>query len=155
MTTSDRFSDHYLLRLTMTQPENRNFHRVQFFRLSKDQGFIPVWVFNRDEDEHSVSALVVDMSESGMQVLTSFEEKITHSRYQLRMLDEDEVHMDLPLIQLTHVWSAPESGMHIRSGFSFQEIDRNTVGLLIDRMKSRDLHYFRCVLTPVDAVTLS
>ncbi|MFZ6850003.1 hypothetical protein [Undibacterium sp. RuRC25W] len=136
----------------MTQPDNRNFHRVQFFRLSKNQGFIPVWVFNRDGDADSLPALVVDMSESGMQVLTSFEEKIRHSAYKLRILDEGEVQMDMPLLHLKHIWSTPEGGMHVRSGFSFQNIDRDTVVLVMDRMKSRDQQYIRCTLTPIFTV---
>ncbi|MBC3863022.1 PilZ domain-containing protein [Undibacterium jejuense] len=136
----------------MTQPDNRSFQRVQFFRLPKDQGFIPVWVFNRDGEENSLSALLVDMSESGIQLLTSFDEKIAFSQYQLRILEEDQNTLEMPNIQLKHIWSSPEGGMHIRSGFSFNPIDSETIILILQRMQTRQLTYVRCALTPLQAV---
>ena len=134
----------------MNQPENRSCQRVQFFRLPKEQGFIPVWIFNREND-NALSALVVDMSENGMQVLTSFDDKLSKSHYLMRLLDDENYLMEMPVIHLTHVWSSAEAGIHIRTGFSFQAIDRDTVALIIERMKARQQTYMRCVLTPVDA----
>ncbi|MFZ6863696.1 hypothetical protein ACO0K7_13775 [Undibacterium sp. Ji67W] len=136
----------------MTQPDNRSFQRVQFFRLPKEHGFIPVWVFNRDGEDNSLSALVVDMSESGIQLLTSFDEKIAHSQYQLRILEEEENALEMPVIQLKHIWSTPEGGMHIRSGFSFQPMDSETVILILQRMQTRQQNYIRCALTPASVV---
>jgi len=132
----------------MNQPDNRSCQRVQFFRLPKEQGFVPVWIFNRDSD-NTLAALVVDMSESGIQVLTSFDDKISHAHYQLRLLEDNNA-MAMPLIHLTHVWSSAESGMHIRAGFSFQTMDRDTVIFVLERMKIRHQTFIRCILTPVD-----
>ncbi|MFZ6693603.1 PilZ domain-containing protein [Undibacterium sp. SXout20W] len=134
----------------MNQPENRSCQRVQFFRLPKEQGFIPVWIFNREND-NALSALVVDMSENGMQVLTSFDDKLSKSHYLMRLSDDENYLMEMPVIHLTHVWSSADTGIHIRTGFSFQAIDRDTITLIIERMKARQQTYMRCVLTPVDA----
>ncbi|NDI85686.1 PilZ domain-containing protein [Undibacterium crateris] len=132
----------------MNQPEKRQYQRIQFFRLVKDQELIPVWVFNSVSPGSSIAALVIDMSETGMQVLTSAEEKPEAIHYFLNFLCDEGNALDIPAMQVERVWSENEQGLYVRSGFRLDAIDRLTLDLMQDKMHKNPVAFIRCSLSP-------
>ncbi|MBC3936610.1 PilZ domain-containing protein [Undibacterium rugosum] len=131
----------------MSQPEKRQYQRIQFFRLVKDQDLIPVWVFNSVSPGSSIAALVVDMSENGMQVLTSTEEKPEASRYFLHFLGDEGNTLDIPAMQVERIWSTHEQGLYVRTGFRLDAVDRLTLDLMQDKMHRNPAAFIRCSLS--------
>ena len=137
----------------MTQPENRQYQRMQFFRLPKEQEFIPVWVFNSDKPGQSLAGLVVNMSETGIQILTAVNEQPEHQHYEITFLDEsgssERLHTIVPF-RIRYIWSESEHGMYTRSGFSFEALDDITIRTLFERMRNGEHPFLRCALEPLD-----
>jgi len=137
----------------MTQPENRHYQRMQFFRLPKEQEFIPVWVFNSNKPGQTLAGLVVNMSETGIQVLTAMNEQPDDQHYEITFLDDDHPSGNAQAIvpfRIRYVWSESEQGLYTRSGFSFDALDDITIRTLFERMRNGEHAFLRCALEPLD-----
>ncbi|MDE2428214.1 MAG: PilZ domain-containing protein [Burkholderiales bacterium] len=140
-----------IIRFFMSQSDNRAFQRVQFFRLPKEQEFVPVWVFNSHQPGKSIAGLVVNLSKTGIQVLTAVNEAPTQQHYRIAFLEEEPGAVSaLPSCKIHLIWTASEQGLYTRSGFVFDELDDSTLQLLIDHMQQEKHAFLRCSLETAD-----
>lgn len=132
--------------------ENRVYKRVQFFMVPATEHEVrPVWVFNSKNPGKSLAGLVVNMSESGIQVLTDAEEVPQNMRYRLSFLvDEQAGIVDVPDTIVQWVWSESGNGLFTRSGFSFIDELTADVKRLFDLVSSGKQVYLRCAIEAID-----
>jgi hypothetical protein len=128
------------------ESERRTYARAQYFLLRDGSEQVPVFAFRPENEADAVPALVVDISEGGVQILSTPITQISIGSYTLELVPADGT---LPgkrhIVHL--VWSRPE-GMNIRSGFVFDNPSESNadVAALLTASKHRIL---RCVLHPV------
>jgi hypothetical protein len=139
---------------TVHQAENRAFKRVQFFTLPNDEQISPDWAdFNAESTNKILVGLVVDLSLSGIQVLTKILEVPRNQSYQLSFLADDRKETPpVARVKLKYVWSEPIGNTYTRTGFTFLENAADTVNALIDGVQARSQTYLRCALEPLPAV---
>ncbi len=124
--------------------------RAQLFVIRKDHEQIPVFALRASDDINAVPGLVMDLSNAGVQVLTSSKASIVEgSAYSLELasgqpLDADPIHR----IPVQLMWSR-EDGMYIRCGFTFTpESADSDLQRLQSRVTESDHGLLRCVLHP-------
>jgi hypothetical protein len=131
----------------MSNQENRIYQRVQCFNLPFEREFIPIWVFNPGGGP---AGLVVNLSLSGVQVLTDAREPLTEHLYEIAFLADDKSDVSTaPSCQMTRVWSDENSTLYTKSGFTFMGEPVEIIKFQIERMDSGIHHYLRCGLREV------
>ncbi|GGX32903.1 hypothetical protein GCM10010946_07760 [Undibacterium squillarum] len=133
----------------MNTAEKRQFQRVQFFRLTRDREFVPVWVFNKQPQDDAVTGLIVDLSDSGVQVMTVWEDRPQSSAWMVHLLDNHGDRMQMPAVRLDYVWSAQHESLYARTGFRFHTAQEGAAGLLQALIANQPQQVLRCQLTPV------
>jgi hypothetical protein len=126
--------------------ERRSYARAQYFLLRDGAEQVPVFAFRPENETDAVPALVVDISEGGVQILSTPITPISIGSYTLELVPTDSsapgkrhtVHL---------VWSRPE-GMNIRSGFVFDNPGESSADVAA-LLKTSKHHILRCVLHPV------
>lgn len=140
----------------MNEPDNAGLNqrvhpRVQFFRLRTDEGFVPIFAFAPQGDADAIAAVVVDMSEGGMQILCSAQGFVQTSYYDCALVrvapDQDQVG---GAWVAQRVWSRAE-GMYLKSGFSFA-VRTPVTQVLHAQLEHAQHHLLRCVLHPLQEV---
>jgi hypothetical protein len=119
--------------------------RSQFFMLQENGDVASIYSFRPEDAVEATPAIVVDLSEGGLQVLTSNIDAPSAQSYLLELAignklgtgKSHEVHL---------VWSRPD-GVNTRSGFAFEggTIAATEVGTLL---ADSEHHILRCVLYP-------
>ncbi len=134
----------------MNKPENRNHKRVQFFLVPLGSHEIcPVWVFDEQKNTDALPGLVINLSEGGMQILTSLEQELARSRYQLSFLrDETSNAPQLGDCDIQLLWSEREAGLHTRSGFSFVGAIPEDLKAVLEHADAEKL-FLRCAISPL------
>ena len=133
----------------MNTAEKRQFQRVQFFRLARDRDFVPVWVFNKYPQADSVTGLIVDLSESGLQVMTIWADRPQSAAWKVYLLDQHGERLSTHALRLDYVWSAQHEGLYARTGFRFHA-EQNGAGTLLQSMlANQPQQVLRCQLEPV------
>ncbi|MFZ6746681.1 hypothetical protein ACO0LC_25935 [Undibacterium sp. JH2W] len=140
----------------MSPSENRRHQRVQFFLVPLGTHEIrPVWVFNSPDHADALPALLVNLSNGGLQVLTELESEMPSGQYQLSFLpDEAQPDMTLADCYIQLLWTEREAGMHTRSGFAFVEQMPADLQDLLTHEDAAKL-FLRCVIMPVNEVQQS
>jgi hypothetical protein len=96
--------------------DKRANQRVQFFNLDLKDEIQPIWVFRRTSPE-SVLGLLIDISTSGVQVLTDKGSPLSGDTFQLTIHCDDE--LSIALI-VNRKWSLAEGTLYHRNGFSIE-----------------------------------
>lgn len=128
----------------------RSTPRAQYFLVHQAAEYCPVFVFRSESDPDAIAALVTDMGEGGVQILSTPSADIENKRFRLELLSglpEDAV--KLHTCEVDWIWSHPD-GMYVKSGFSFSETAAPIPDLL-DRLAASEHHMLRCLLHPVSA----
>lgn len=150
----------------MNLSENRTYKRVQFFILAAVHEIQPVWVFNNENPGTALAGLIVDMSEGGIQILTGADESPRNTQYKLKFLLDEKVEGSAPGkldeqfvsesnksesldCRIQYVWSRSESGLHIRTGFTFIDPIEPRVLDLLNQISYGEQRYVRCSLEEV------
>lgn len=142
------FSLNKRLQMPMENADKRLNPRAQFFLLRQQDGYIPIFAFKAEDDPDAIAALVVDLSEGGVQILAAANTSLDSQHYQLEFTrGEPGEESSTPGCQLLRMWSRQE-GMYVKSGFSFAG-DAHGVRDLLSRITSSEHHLLRCVLHPL------
>lgn len=128
--------------------ENRVHTRAQFFRISSPgEDPVAVYAFRAENDKDAIPALVVDLSEGGVQILSNTTAPLVGSLFNLNLVPETPL-PDLHPYQVQKVWSCTE-GIYVKTGFEFAE--GVAIGeTLIKLFSSNENCFLRCVLHPVE-----
>lgn len=131
--------------MTTPQAEQRVHTRSQYFLLQADGAPVSLYAFRPADAVHAVPALVVDMSQGGMQILSATASPLEQNAYRMELHTGDSVSEALKFA-VGRVWSRPD-GMNMRSGFAFADDPKiaDAVGELLAQSEHRIL---RCVLYP-------
>jgi hypothetical protein len=138
----------------MSDPADLRQHpRIDFLAAQHDAESLPGWVFKPVQFSRGPAGLVLNMSDGGLQVLTSAAEPLTETRYEVLLLlgradaadEEEQVSWFNGVIELA--WSRPVPRMGILHGMRF--VTRNSTAeqfLNGHREELDNGHWVRCVL---------
>jgi len=134
-----------------TPSYHRAHQRVQFFRLRTDDGFVPIFAFAPTEDVDAIPAVVLDLSEGGVQIVCSSDDFVQTAMYDCALVkaDLDPAQQSESWV-LRRVWSR-EEGMYLRIGFSFP-VKMPVTSMLMTQLDHSEHHVLRCVLHPLERV---
>jgi len=131
----------------MDDADKRTQPRAQYFLIKDDKEAVPIYAFREQNDVVAIPALVVDISEGGVQILTTHAASVSQQAYQLEVVTESPTSSTLERAHIEKVWSR-EDGVNVRTGFAFAPGD--TIGLEWNAiLKQAPHHLLRCVLHPV------
>jgi len=132
----------------MSQAEKRIHTRSQYFLIKSDGQPVPIYAFRDEDDLVAVPALVVDLSEGGVQVLTAQSTTLDGNDYELEVTLPDEGQQQLDRIKISKVWQKRD-GVNTRTGFAFR--GNSDVEQRLTELISHSAHHLlRCVLHPID-----
>lgn len=141
----------------MANPEDLRQHkRIDFLAAQHDADSLPGWVFKPVQFSHGPAGLVLNMSDGGLQVLTSANEPLTEAKYEVVLLlgrsdvDDEEEQVSWFNGVVERKWSRPVPRMGILHGMSFTA--RNSTAeqfLKGHQMELENGHWVRCVLLKV------
>ncbi|CAM3702000.1 hypothetical protein [Roseateles saccharophilus] len=110
----------------MSDPaELRQHARTDFLAAQHDADSLPGWVFKPVQFSRGPAGLVLNMSDGGLQVLTSAAETLTESRYEVVLLlgrsdmDSDDEQVSWFNGVVERAWSRPVPRMGILHGMRF------------------------------------
>lgn len=138
----------------MSDPaELRQHARTDFLTAQHDADSLPGWVFKPVQFSRGPAGLVLNMSDGGLQVLTSATETLTEARYEVVLLlgcadmdtDDEQVSWFNGVIE--RAWSRPVPRMGILHGMRF--VARNSTAeqfLNAHRESLESGQWVRCLL---------
>jgi len=141
----------------MSNPaEHRQFERTDFLGAQHDADSLPGWVFKPVQFSQGPAGLVLNMSDGGLQVLTSAIEPLTEARYEVVLLlgradtdvDDEQVSWFNGVVE--RAWSRPVPRMGILHGMRF--VARNSTAeqfLAGHKAALESGQWVRCVLLKV------
>jgi len=132
----------------MDQADKRMHTRTQYFLIKDEKQAIPIYAFRDPSDLLAIPALVVDIGEGGVQILTTRGADLSQQAFNLELVDAGEPSdTELRREQIQMVWSR-EDGTNIRTGFAFtQGLDVGARWVQI--LESAPHRLLRCILHPV------
>ena len=132
------------------EPSEKRVHtRAQFFLVRRDEDYVGVFALRSNAAPRDIPALIVDVSEGGMQVLCGPLSAPQQTLYRLTLVAAEEVESagsDSWLVR--SVWCQPD-GMYIKSGLAFTA-PAGRVPELMALLGSSEHQLLRCVLHPLD-----
>lgn len=131
----------------MNETDKRTHTRAQYF-LIKDAGqAVPIYAFRDPADRLAIPALVVDISDGGVQVLSAQTTGLSQQMYSLELVVGSAIDAELERVQVHVVWSRAD-GVNVRVGFAFSY--GSEVGAKWSQILQGAPHQLlRCVLHPV------
>ena len=129
--------------MTEAPSESRVHPRSQFFLLQTGGELLSYFSFRPEAAVEATPALLVDLSDGDLQVLTA--QLLDTQRYELELVSGERVGSAKRYgVQL--IWSRPD-GINTRSGFAFEgsSVVAEEVGELVS---GTEHHILRCVLYP-------
>jgi hypothetical protein len=125
--------------------DKRTNPRSQFFLLQAGGEPISFYSFRPEEAIDAIPGLVVDLSDGGLQILTSNAQALAQASYQLELVTSEPVGNGKQY-KVRAVWSRPD-GINLRTGFAFDGGTALTkeIGALLSE---RERNVLRCVLYP-------
>jgi hypothetical protein len=131
-------------------PEQRKHERVNFFLVPVEREMVPVWVFKPELDGQSHAGLILNHSESGMQVLTGVDDDVEGERFAFMLLVEESQSPAQFTGQARRVWSRPLGKLGNLSGFEFESGDSSAHAFLEEFAPSLEQRrWVRCLLQPI------
>lgn len=131
----------------MDDADKRTHTRAQYFLIKDGPQVVPVYAFREQDDVLAVPALVVDIGEGGVQILSTHTSDLSQPSYDLELVTETPTAQPLERARIEKVWSR-EDGVNIRSGFAFTQAS-NAGAAWIEILQGAPHHLLRCVLHPV------
>lgn len=133
--------------------ELRQHARTDFLAAQHDADSLPGWVFKPVQFSRGPAGLVLNMSDGGLQVLTSATETLTEAKYEVVLLlgradmdtDDEQVSWFNGVVE--RAWSRPVPRMGILHGMRF--VARNSTAeqfLNAHRESLESGHWVRCLL---------
>lgn len=130
----------------MSEPEKRVHPRSEYFLIKSEGQAVPIYAFREAADTAAIPALVVDLSEGGVQVLTTHSTALAQETYALEIVLGAEQGPPLERIMVAKIWDRRD-GLHYRTGFAFR--DHTEVRTrLVTLLAHASHHLLRCVLHP-------
>jgi hypothetical protein len=106
---------------------------------------VPFFAFRPEEAYDATPALVVDLSDGGVQILTAGTQALPQKSYGLELVTDEPVGQG-NLYRVHAVWSRPD-GVNTRTGFAF--MDGTSAANEVQQLLSEsERHVLRCVLYP-------
>ena len=129
--------------------ERRLTERVQFFQCPQALIPMPVTAFSQPHTD-TTPGLLLDISDDGVQILTSDELSAHSSTFELTIQPNGKATTSCTIATMQRLWSKPEDANFIRSGFAFAG-DVQLTTLLDNVLDARDAgrQWFRCTLVSV------
>jgi hypothetical protein len=125
--------------------EQRGHERIEFQLTPVEQAQLPGWVFQAQAD--AKAGLVMNLSQSGIQVMTSAEHPLTADHYEVRLLLGDDDELSDFSGPVRRVWTRELGEPSQLSGFEFEHPDSPTVNFLQQHsLHAQDQTFVRCVL---------
>jgi len=132
----------------MASSDKRVYTRAPFFRLGTGANATSMFAFRDENSPRSIAALVMDISEGGVQILSQAGLQLTGKSFHLELVvSPTDVSEKLDGGEMQWVWSRPE-GMYTRSGF-VARADTQVLSMLVATLQAADHKVLRCVLHPV------
>lgn len=141
----------------MKKLENRQTKRVQFFIVPTGEHEVrPAWVQNDSENKVGIAGMVVNMSETGIQILTEDEHTLTDAHYRISFGSDQVALPALNDCSVELVWSELTGSLHTCSGFRFVGEPPEDVNAFLARSQSQqDTQIFlRCELASLGEQSL-
>lgn len=143
----------------MSDPADlRQFARTDFLAAQHDAESLPGWVFKPVQFSRGPAGLVLNMSDGGLQVLTSAAEPLTDDRYEVVLLlgradtDSDDEQVSWFNGVVERKWSRPVPRMGILHGMCFVARNSTAEQFLAAHEAALDSgQWVRCVLLKVPA----
>jgi hypothetical protein len=131
----------------MVDTNKRTHTRAQYF-LIKDEGqAVPIYAFRDPADVLAIPALVVNLGDGGVQVLTTHTAYVSQEIYNLELVAENPDDAKPEIAQVHRVWSR-EDGVNVRTGFAFSQ-GANVGARWLKILEGAPHHLLRCILHPV------
>lgn len=129
--------------------ERRLTERVQFFQCPPTLIPMPVSALDHSHTD-TTSGLLLDISDDGVQILTSDDLTSYSDTFELTILPNGKSTASCTIATMQRQWSKPEDANFIRSGFAFAG-DVQLATLLDNVLDARDAgrQWFRCNLVSV------
>jgi hypothetical protein len=136
--------------------EHRQYSRTDFLGAQHDADSLPGWVFKPVHFSRGPAGLVLNLSDGGLQVLTSAVEPLEDGRYEVVLLlgrpDADEEQEQVSWFNgvIERQWSRPVPRMGILHGLRFVARNSTAEQFLDDHRAALDAgQWVRCVLLKV------
>lgn len=131
--------------------ENRQTKRVQFFVVPTGEHEVrPAWVKNTEEGKDGIAGMVVNMSETGIQILTEDEHTLSDRYFRLGFGSDQLALPALGDCTVELVWSELTGGLHTCSGFRFVGTPPEDVSAFLLRSQQDTQVFLRCELETLD-----
>lgn len=130
------------------EQDQRSAPRVQFFNLAQEKDFKPVWVF-RSSAGTAVLGLLLDISESGVQVLSDKSAPLEAEHYLINLQRSSASSSPFPTLEVHKVWSRMEGALYWRTGFTL--VAHPDVPAIVQRIQAAaeaGEKWMRCELMP-------
>jgi hypothetical protein len=131
--------------MSTATPEQRVYARSQFFLVQADGEIVSFYSFRPENAKDAIPALVVDLSDGGVQILSATSMPLTNPKYLLELVTDKSQPSDTTL-PVHLVWTRPD-GINTRSGFAFEANPDRMQGLR-GLMEDSEHRILRCVLFP-------
>lgn len=130
----------------------RRFPRVEFFLVPDEHEQLPVWVVKPQDLAGARGGVVVNLSESGLQILAATEPALEADHYEMRLLLGEDEGVPLFAAPVRRVWSRPLSQLVQLSGFEFDAPNSQAEEFLrVQTAQITARRWVRCVLVEPSA----
>jgi hypothetical protein len=138
----------FLKGFAMAASEQRVHTRATYFRLGSGSQTESYFVFRDADKPDAIAALVLDISEGGLQILSQAGSYLTGKSFRLQLHTASADGFELvDGGEIQWVWSRPE-GIYTRSGF-VARAEGHSLATLLTGLPAKSEHVIRCALYPV------
>jgi hypothetical protein len=131
----------------MSVTDQRRSPRVEFFLVPAEHEQLPVWVIKPEGLSDARGGVVVNLSEEGLQILTSADPALDAQHYELRLLLGEDEGVPLFSASVRRVWSRPLSRIVQLCGFEFESANSQAEEFLRTQTSQITARkWVRCVL---------
>lgn len=133
--------------LLSSAPDMRRFPRVEFFLVPEEHEQLPVWVVKPEDLAAARGGVVVNLSESGLQILAAAEPPLEGTHYEMRLLLGEDEGVPLFTAPVRRVWTRPLSKIVQLGGFEFETPNSEAEEFLrVQTAQITARQWVRCVL---------
>lgn len=138
----------------MAAPEQRVHTRATYFRLGSGRNAETYFVFRDADKPNAIAALVLDISEGGVQILSQAGSYLTGKSFRLELhTATDEGFETVDGGEIQWVWSEPE-GIYTRSGF-VARAEGHSLATMMPPSATQSDRVIRCALYPVGQMAMA
>jgi hypothetical protein len=138
----------------MPVPEQRVHTRSTFFRLGSGPQTASYFVFRDADKPNAIAALVMDISEGGVQILSQAGSYLTGKSFRLDLqVSSADGFETVDGGEIQWIWSRPE-GIYTRSGF-VSRAEGHSLSTLLQGLPAQQEQVIRCALYPVGQMAIA